>query len=95
MQNNVVIGPLILEKMSTPETFDDPEELIAQLVPLGETDGMTNNEAGRLASEYVRKSKSWADLIDKLRVAEDRERDVVRHGALRYLRIRAEAISGV
>jgi hypothetical protein len=83
------------EKMPVSNPFDDPEELITQLVPIGETDGMTVNEASRLASEYVRKSRSWVDLIDKLRIAEDRERDMVRHGALKYLRMRAEAISDV
>jgi hypothetical protein len=76
--------------------FTDPDLLVERLVPWEvQEKGLLWKLAREIAESFVSKSKSLKDLVRRLRIAEKREGHQVRHEALQFVRIRAEALHAV
>jgi hypothetical protein len=70
--------------------------LVERLVPWEvQEKGLLWKLAREIAESFVSKSKSLKDLVRRLRIAEKREGHLVRHEALQFVRIRAEALHDV
>jgi hypothetical protein len=76
--------------------FEHPEALVDRLVPIQKANsGVVGKLARQLAEEHVRKCKSLAELTRRLRDARRGETDFMRIEALKYVRVRAEALEAV
>ncbi|MDA4122723.1 MAG: hypothetical protein OK456_06025 [Thaumarchaeota archaeon] len=76
--------------------FSDPDRLIERLVPWEiQEKGQLWRVARQIAEFFVAKSGSLRDLVKRLRIAEKLERHSLRHEALQFVRIRAEALAAV
>jgi hypothetical protein len=76
--------------------FTDPDLLIERLVPREiQEKGQLWRVARQIAESFVVKSRSLKDLVKRLRIAEKLEGHSLRHEALQFVRIRAEALAAV
>jgi hypothetical protein len=76
--------------------FEHPDALVERLVPIQKANsGIIGKLARQLAEEHVRKCKSLGELSRRLREARRGETDLMRIEALKYVRIRAEALEAV
>jgi hypothetical protein len=75
------------------DPYADPELLVERLVPWEyQEKGLLWKEAREVAEVYVGKSKSLPELVKRLEHASATERFLVKHEALQFVRIRAEAL---
>ena len=74
--------------------FEDRDGLVEKLVPQHEPMGVTMVHARALALEFVSKSSSLEDFVEKLRTARDEEHeDKQRKAALAFLLINTEILA--
>jgi hypothetical protein len=76
--------------------FTNPDLLVERLVPLEiQERGLFWEVARQVAEAFVRRSRSLKDLVKRLRIAAKLESHLVRQEALRFVRVRAEALYAV